>query len=95
VSSNLGNRGSVRIDGVYRKAGRFYSLRTDTTTGQVSDSLGNEYDLGYVEKKCADDVMAHFATSPGAVIKESPADVSPFPALMQANTPRPCGCCRR
>ncbi len=44
-------------------------------------------DLGYVDKKCADDVMEHFATSPGDVIKQSPADVAPFPTLMAQNTP--------
>lgn len=49
VSGNISNRGSFRVDGVYRKAGRFYSLRTDTSTGQVTDALGNAFDLGLVE----------------------------------------------
>ncbi|HEV8268489.1 MAG TPA: hypothetical protein VGR00_09660, partial [Thermoanaerobaculia bacterium] len=49
VSGNLTSRGNFRVDGVYRKAGRFYSLRTDRTTGQVTDELGNEFDLGLVE----------------------------------------------
>ncbi|MDL2717873.1 MAG: TonB-dependent receptor, partial [Acidobacteriota bacterium] len=49
LSGNLSNRGSFRVDGVYRKAGRFYSTRTDRSTGIVTDSLGNNFDLGLVE----------------------------------------------
>jgi outer membrane receptor protein involved in Fe transport len=49
IGGNLSNRGSFRVDGVYRKAGRFYSTRTDGSTGQVTDSLGNRFDLGLVE----------------------------------------------
>lgn len=49
VSGNLTSRGSFRVDGIYRKAGRFYSTRTDRSTGQVVDNLGNSFDLGLVE----------------------------------------------
>ena len=44
-------------------------------------------DLGVVQHICADGVMKRFDTSPGDVIAHSPADVNPFPQLMQANTP--------
>ncbi|HEV8267157.1 MAG TPA: hypothetical protein VGR00_02945, partial [Thermoanaerobaculia bacterium] len=49
IAGNLSTRGNFRVDGVYRKAGRFYSLRTDKSTGQVTDELGNTFDLGLVE----------------------------------------------
>ena len=49
VAGDLAGRGSFRVDGVYRKAGRFYSTRTDQTTGQVTDAQGNVYDIGVVE----------------------------------------------
>jgi len=45
-------------------------------------------DLAVVQKTCSDGVMKYFSnSSPGQVIAHSPADVAPFPALMQANTP--------
>ncbi|HZP29379.1 MAG TPA: alpha/beta fold hydrolase [Acidimicrobiia bacterium] len=44
-------------------------------------------DLAVVEHTCADGVMKHFSTSPGRVIAQNPADVNPFPQLMQENTP--------
>lgn len=48
-SGNLANRGSFRVDGVHRKAHNFYQTRTDQSTGQVTDALGNTFDLGLVE----------------------------------------------
>jgi len=46
VNGSLGNKGSFRVDGVYRKYGNFYAVDLDTTTGIARDSFGNEYDLG-------------------------------------------------
>ena len=45
VTRRLGSRGTVRADAVYRKFRDFYSDRVDTTTGQVSNSLGSVFDI--------------------------------------------------
>jgi hypothetical protein len=45
VSRQLGRRGSIRVDGVFRTYQDFYSDRTDTTTGKVTDQLGRQFDL--------------------------------------------------
>lgn len=49
VSRTLGNRGTARLDVVYRRYENFYSLRTDTATGRVSDEFGNNFDMSFVE----------------------------------------------
>ena len=45
----LGGRGTVRDDVVFRDFRNFYSLRTDSSTGRVSDGLGGNFDLSVVE----------------------------------------------
>lgn len=52
-SRRLGSRGLVRIDGVYRKFGDFYSDRTDLTTGRNSDRFGRVFDLTITENSDA------------------------------------------
>ncbi len=49
VSRQIGRRGALRADFVDRKFADFYAERTDTTTGQVTDDLGNVYDLRLLE----------------------------------------------
>jgi hypothetical protein len=57
VNRQIGNRAAVRADLVVRRYQDFYSLRTDTTTGVVTDHrpnappgvLGCRYDLSVVE----------------------------------------------
>jgi hypothetical protein len=49
VSKRLGNRGSVRADFVFRKYGDFYSERVDATTGTVTNSIGQTFDINVVE----------------------------------------------
>jgi hypothetical protein len=49
VSRALGNRGMLRLDGTYREYRNFYSLRTDLSTGKVTDRFNNVYDLNVVE----------------------------------------------
>jgi hypothetical protein len=49
TSRQLGSRGTLRVDGVWRTYQDFYSQRADLTTGQVKDSEGNAYDLFLVE----------------------------------------------
>lgn len=49
TSRQLGSRGTLRVDGVWRRYGDFYSQRADTTTGKVSDRLNNHHDLFLVE----------------------------------------------
>jgi hypothetical protein len=49
VSRTLGNRGMVRVDGTLREYRNFYSLRTDLSTGKVTDTLGNMFDMNVVE----------------------------------------------
>jgi hypothetical protein len=45
VAGNVGSRASYRVDLVRREYGDFYSLQLDTSTGQVTDTFGNVYDL--------------------------------------------------
>jgi Carboxypeptidase regulatory-like domain len=45
VTRRLGSRGTLRADTVYRKYHDFYSDHVDTTTGQVSNSLGTIFDV--------------------------------------------------
>jgi len=49
VSRRLGQRGVVRADVVRRNYRDFYADRTDTTTGKVSNDLGERFDLTLVE----------------------------------------------
>jgi hypothetical protein len=49
LSRLLGERGSARVDYVFRDYNDFYILRTDMSTGKVTDSLGKVYDLSLVE----------------------------------------------
>jgi hypothetical protein len=49
VSRQLGRRGAVRLDVVYRNFDDFYADRIDTTTGRVTDSAGQVLDLALVE----------------------------------------------
>jgi hypothetical protein len=49
VSRTIGARATVRVDGTYRQYKNFYSLRTDGSTGQTKDALGNSFDLSIVE----------------------------------------------
>lgn len=47
VGSEIG-RGFVRVDLMNRDWGNFYNTRTDATTGQVTDQLGNVLDVGQI-----------------------------------------------
>jgi hypothetical protein len=49
TSRQLGSRGTIRVDGIFREFRDFYSQRVDTTTGKVTDDLGNRYDLFLIE----------------------------------------------
>jgi hypothetical protein len=49
ISHQLSNRMAVRADYSYRDYHDFYSQRIDTTTGTVTDQLGNKADLALVE----------------------------------------------
>jgi outer membrane receptor for ferrienterochelin and colicin len=52
ASARLGARGIVRADVVFREWGNFYHQRTDTSTGQVTGTLGaitQRFDLTLVE----------------------------------------------
>jgi outer membrane receptor protein involved in Fe transport len=48
VSRQLGSRGAVRVDYVFRDGKDFYADQVDTTTGQVTNSLGKPFDLNYI-----------------------------------------------
>ncbi|HKC11348.1 MAG TPA: hypothetical protein VKI41_04755, partial [Vicinamibacteria bacterium] len=48
LTRRLGTRGSVRVDGVYRKFHDFYVTQIDQSTGRVSDQFGKQFDLGIV-----------------------------------------------
>jgi hypothetical protein len=49
LTRRLGQRGAVRVDGIYRTYRDFYSSRTDLTTGRVTDSLGRNFDRAITE----------------------------------------------
>lgn len=49
TSRQLGARGTLRVDGVWRRYQDFYSQRADMTTRQVEDARGNKHDLFLVE----------------------------------------------
>ena len=49
VSRRLGSRGLLRADVIRRNYGGFYGSRTDTTTGQISNDIGETFDLTLVE----------------------------------------------
>ena len=49
VNRQFGSRAAVRADYVYRNYRDFYSQRTDTSTGKVSNSLGQTFDLALNE----------------------------------------------
>ncbi len=49
LSRQLGNRGAIRADVVYRNFNDFYSERVDASTGQVTNEIGDEFDLKLVE----------------------------------------------
>jgi outer membrane receptor for ferrienterochelin and colicin len=49
VTRQLGSRGAVRVDALYRKYGDFYMNRRDTVTGRVIDPAGQPQDLTVVQ----------------------------------------------
>ena len=49
LSRQIGGRGAIRADVVYRNFNDFYSERVDTSTGQVANELQQEFDLKLVE----------------------------------------------
>ena len=49
ISRQLGSRGALRVDFVDRRYTDFYSERTDTSTGTVTNDLGQEFDVIVVE----------------------------------------------
>jgi len=49
LSRRLGSRGMVRGDVVLRNYGNFYAGRTDTSTGRITNSLGQTFDLTLIE----------------------------------------------
>lgn len=49
LSRQLGGRGAIRADFVYRTFTDFYADRIDTSTGSVTDSAGQMFDLALVE----------------------------------------------
>jgi Carboxypeptidase regulatory-like domain/TonB dependent receptor len=59
VAKRIGDRGVLRVDGVYRKFRDFYSTRVDTTTGQISNDLGQRFDLIVTEN--TNDVVREYA----------------------------------
>jgi Carboxypeptidase regulatory-like domain/TonB dependent receptor len=49
LSRQIGRRGAVRADVVYRDFADFYADRIDTSTGPVTDTAGQVFDLALVE----------------------------------------------
>jgi outer membrane receptor for ferrienterochelin and colicin len=53
VTRRLGERGLLRVDAVYRNFGDFYATRVDGSTGQVTNDLGQSFDLRIIENSNA------------------------------------------
>ncbi|MBK9372971.1 MAG: TonB-dependent receptor [Holophagales bacterium] len=51
IAGSIGTRGNFRVDGVYRSWADFYGEVRDMSTGQVTDSLGNVFDLSLVKNE--------------------------------------------
>ncbi len=49
VARSLGQRGSIRVDAMFRRYQDFYSNRTDTTTGKVTDPFNRTFDRAIIE----------------------------------------------
>jgi outer membrane receptor for ferrienterochelin and colicin len=49
ATRKLGTFGEVRVDGIYRDYENFYSNRVDLTTGRVTNSVGQTFDLAVVD----------------------------------------------
>src|SRR6185295_9078903 len=49
VSRNFGAKAAIRGDFTYRKYRDFYVERRDATTGRVTNSFGQSFDLGLIE----------------------------------------------
>ena len=49
IARQIGRRGSVRADFVYRDFNNFYASRADTTTGRVTDPIAGTFDLTLLE----------------------------------------------
>ncbi|MCC6132788.1 MAG: TonB-dependent receptor [Acidobacteria bacterium] len=49
IGGTVGQNLVYRVDGVRREFANFYSTKQDLTTGKVTDSEGNVYDLGIVQ----------------------------------------------
>jgi outer membrane receptor for ferrienterochelin and colicin len=49
VARRLGTLGEVRLDGIYRDYRKFYSNRVDLTTGRVTNSIGQTFDLALID----------------------------------------------
>ena len=48
VGHRLGTRGSMRVDGIFRRFRDFYAEQKDLTTGRTTDPRGQLYDLGLI-----------------------------------------------
>ena len=48
LARNLGTKGSVRVDGIFREYRDFFAEQKDMATGRVADPRGTLYDLGVV-----------------------------------------------
>jgi hypothetical protein len=49
AARKLGTLGEIRVDGIYRDYGNFYSNRVDLTTGRVTNSVGQVFDLAVID----------------------------------------------
>lgn len=49
VSRALGQRGSIRVEGMFRNYQDFYANRTDTTTGKVTDPFNRTFDRAIIQ----------------------------------------------
>jgi hypothetical protein len=69
VSRQVGSRGSLRADFIYRRFQDFYIQRTDLSTGQISDTRsfappsvrGRQYDLSVIENDESGDMKREYA----------------------------------
>lgn len=65
LSRQLRGRGAIRTDFVFRDFRDFYSTRVDTTTGQVTNAIGDQFDLNLVEN--SNDLTRRYAAASAQV----------------------------
>jgi outer membrane receptor protein involved in Fe transport len=61
IARNFGAKAALRADYVFRDYQDFYVSRTDTTTGRITNSIGQSFDLTYIENDADNVYFRHYS----------------------------------